>query len=186
MCATYNDGLPREYRLNWFSVPAKTIAVAATLAGTLLIRFVQPCSAATEVSGHPNQMQVNAENASIREVLDALFAKFKVSYKLPPNVSRNVTGHYSGSLRQVLGRILDGNDYIVTVSGGSIEVVVFGASGPTAPGSAVARTESPGIPTTSASSSIAPPSTSPPTTPIVPAVSSPPPLATYLSAPTHR
>ena len=46
-----------------------------------------------------------------------------------PDVTGTVTGVYMGTLRQVLGRLLDGHDYIVTVSDdGGIELVVLGAS----------------------------------------------------------
>jgi hypothetical protein len=36
-----------------------------------------------------------------------------------------LTGRYSGSLKEVLGRILDGNDYIVEVSEDAVRIVVL-------------------------------------------------------------
>jgi hypothetical protein len=91
-----------------------------------------PALAATEVRGKPANLQLRAENASLREVLDALARAFKLSYRLPPQAGRQVSGLYSGSLHQVLARILDGNDYIVEVSEAGIRVVVLGASGASA------------------------------------------------------
>jgi hypothetical protein len=74
-------------------------------------------------------MQIQIENATVGEALNALSGKFKLSYKLPPTVTGTVTGVYTGTLRQVLGRLLDGHDYIVTVvDDGGIELVVLGAS----------------------------------------------------------
>src|SRR5216683_2760429 len=64
-----------------------------------------PALDATLVLGQPTDVQLRAENASTREVLDALSASFKITYKLPPNTGRDVTGVYSGTLRQVLARI---------------------------------------------------------------------------------
>ena len=93
----------------------------------------QPTSAATEVQGQADLIQLRAENASIKEVLTALSERFKLTYKLPPTANRVFTGLYSGGLQQVLSRILDGNDYIVNVSDDDIEVIVMGASGATTP-----------------------------------------------------
>jgi hypothetical protein len=71
---------------------------------------------------------VQTDKASVREILDTLSAKFKLTYKLPPNLDRVRTGLYSGTLHHVLARVLDGNDYIVQASDEGIEIVVFGAS----------------------------------------------------------
>ena len=99
--------------------------------GVLLSTMGQPTSAATEVRQQANVIHLRAENASIREVLAALSGTFKLTYKLPPAASQVFTGLYSGSLQQVLSRILDGNDYIVNVLDDGIEVIVLRASGAT-------------------------------------------------------
>ena len=103
------------------------IGVAA-IASTLFTAQA-PARAASEVQGKPTDMQLLVDNASTQEVLQALSTSFGLTYSLPQNVGRNLTGTYSGSLRQVLSRILDGTDYILTVSDGAFEVVVLGASG---------------------------------------------------------
>jgi hypothetical protein len=152
--------------------------------GALLGATLGAASAATEVRGQPAEMQLRAENASTREVLDALSAAFKLSYKLPPNIGRNVTGLYSGTLHQVLGRILDGNDYIVKVSDNGVEVVVLGASAATAiaaSGQAIARSENTTAPAVAPSRPTASTPTLPAATPTLPASAAPPPLASYLS-----
>ncbi len=114
--------------------------------GAVLAAMPGPASAASEVQGRLEDMQLRTENASTREVLEALSAKFKLRYKLPPNIGRNLTGLYSGTLHQVLGRVLDGNDYIVKVSDNGVEVVILGMSGgtaraPSAPTITVSKTE---------------------------------------------
>lgn len=119
------------------SHPGPKAALTCVVAmGIVLGTMLPPASAATEVRGRADEMQLRAENASIREVLDALSGTFKLRYKLPPNSNRVFTGLYSGSLQQVLSRILDGHDYIVNVSDGGIEVVVLSASGASPPGPA--------------------------------------------------
>ena len=73
-------------------------------------------------------MQLRAENASTREALEALAATFKLTYELPSTIDRELTGLYSGTLSQVLGRILEGNDYVVKIADDGVEVIVLSAS----------------------------------------------------------
>jgi hypothetical protein len=110
---------------------AAAVIGSAVIAAALGI-MPGPALAATEVRGRPADMQLRTENASIREVLDALARSFKLTYRLPPTISRQVSGLYSGTLYQVLARILDGHDYIVEVSDSGTKVVVLGTSGATA------------------------------------------------------
>ena len=101
----------------------------AAIASTLFTAQA-PAQAASEVQGKPTDMRLLVDNASNQEVLQALSTSFGLTYSLPQNVGRNLTGTYSGSLRQVLARILDGTDYILTVSDGAFEVVVLGHPAP--------------------------------------------------------
>jgi hypothetical protein len=171
-----DDHFSCERRCNTQCARAKTALLYAAVIGALSATL-GAASAATEVRGQPDEMQLRAENASTREVLDALSVTFKLTYKLPPNIGRNVTGLYSGTLHQVLGRILDGNDYIVKVSDNGVEVVVLGASAATAiaaSGQVIARSENTTAPAV-------PPSRPTASTPTLPASAAPPPLASYLS-----
>jgi hypothetical protein len=185
-----------ERRCGPLASRAKTAVVCGAASAALLYTMLGPSSAGTEVRGHADDIQLRAENASTGEILNALSAAFKLTYKLPPNIGRNMTGLYSGTLHQVLGRILDGNDYIVKVSNNGIEVVILGASGATAivaSGHAIARSENTIAPSPSVQSSKPTPSGSKPVVPasgpvlpasgpILPDSPPPPPLATYLSA----
>ena len=129
------------------------VAVACTL-----FTAHGPARAASEVQGKPADMRLLVDNASTQEILQALSISFGLTYSLPQNIGRNLTGTYSGSLRQVLARILDGTDYILTVSDGPFEVVVLGAAGVSKVASSdqpIVRTNSVVVPT--ALSSKAPP-----------------------------
>src|SRR5436190_21490263 len=88
----------------------RSSATVAVAAGAWLM-IVGPCLAQTEIQGQEDDLQLRVQNASTKEILDALSAKFHVSYKLPAGVDRKLTGRYAGSLRRVLNRVLDGNDY---------------------------------------------------------------------------
>jgi hypothetical protein len=150
-------------RLPWCGV----IAIAA-LAFAIVVGQA-PARAASEVQGDPADMRLLVENASTEEALQALAGSFGLVYSLPANSGRTMTGVYSGTLRQVLARILDRTDYILKISDGTVEVVVLGASG----GSAVVSASQP-----IATKNIVPAGN------IVPAALSskgPPPLASYLA-----
>jgi hypothetical protein len=100
----------------------------ACIVSPLFLTQVLAGSTAVEVVGHSDDLHLHVQGASIREVLDALSAKFKLTYRLPSNVSGVINGRYSGSLTKVLARLLDGNDYVVNASGNTVDILVLGPS----------------------------------------------------------
>jgi hypothetical protein len=168
-----------------FGSHARSALIGAIFSGAFIANMMAPAAAGIAIRGQADNVQLEVENASIREVLDALATAFKFKYKLPSTIGRELTGRYSGTLRQVLARILDGNDYVMHVAETSTELVVLGASG--AAGFAVAGTMTTGTERTLA------PSASNPTAvasnpighseqaPVLPSMVAPPPLASYLA-----
>jgi hypothetical protein len=73
---------------------------------------------------------VEAQNASIEEILTALSQQFNFRYHSSANIETQVTGTYRGPMRRVLTRILGGRDFIVKSSNGLMEVTVL-EKGPT-------------------------------------------------------
>jgi len=109
--------------------PRRTAAtIRFVIIATGFAMLALPALAGTEVQGQPTNMELRAENASTHEILNKLATKFNLTFKIPTNIGRQFTGLYSGTLQQVLGRILEGNHYIIRASEDSIEVVVLGAS----------------------------------------------------------
>jgi hypothetical protein len=155
---------------------AKTLLTCTAAIGTLLGAMLQPALPATEVRGQLDEMQVQTQNASIGEVLNALSGAFNLSYKLPPMTSRTFTGRYAGTLRQVLARVLDGHDYILKVSDNDIEVIILGASGAA---TLVANGDGNAARVIPARASVVPSQQATPTT----APSAVPPLSSFLSPP---
>ena len=155
--------------------------------------------AATDVQGQTDSVELNATNATIKEILDALATSYKVTYQIPRSLQGDLTFHRSGTLREILERTLYGNDYFLKVlDDDSIEVVVLGISGGTTPASTGAAAVTAGAaaaPTAAATSAAAvssaviaagnnanPParSASPATGPVLPDRNAPPPLAAFL------
>jgi len=90
-----------------------------------LLVAAQPASAATDIEGSPDEVVLRVQNAPIADVLAALAARFKLTYRAPPNLTRQLSGRYSGSLSQVLVRILDDVDYVVDNSNDGIKLVIL-------------------------------------------------------------
>jgi len=120
----------------------------------VLVSTVQaPALAKTEIEGLSDAVRLSAEDASVNEVLAALSARFNLTYTPAPELNRAVAGVYSGTLQQVLARILDGYDYVANVSVNGIELKVLGRSGsiarpsdvPPPPGPATAASQAPPV-----------------------------------------
>jgi hypothetical protein len=126
---------------SWLAASLQFTGISGALIAMLLGSSLLPVRAGTEVLGQLDAMQLRAEHASTSEVLAALAATFKLTYRLPPNVNRKLNGLYSGSLRSVLARILDGTDYFIKNAQDGIEVIVLRASDASA-GSDVAASDS--------------------------------------------
>ncbi len=109
-----------------------TAAVFASgIVATALIVTLGEASAMTKVEGESNAVSLTAENAPIGEVLAELSAKFGLIYPPTPGLDRTVGGTYSGTLQQVLARILDGCDYVVSYEGDKVELKILGPSAST-------------------------------------------------------
>jgi hypothetical protein len=133
-----NTGLVLRTHPRWFydcSVPkrrkracARAIIASALAAPVLTGALTGFALAGAQIEGHVDNVQLQAANATLKEVLDALPREFKVTYLLPPDIQGDVTGRYSGALNQVLARILDGYNYIVEITEDGMRIVVLEGS----------------------------------------------------------
>jgi hypothetical protein len=114
------------------ALAARARLLSASIALALLLS-VSSAPAATEIQGAPDDLQLKLENATIIEILNALSARFKVTFKARSHNPRVLTGIYSGTLRETLTRILNGNDYILEISDRGLEILILGASEPQNP-----------------------------------------------------
>jgi hypothetical protein len=97
---------------------------------------------------------MQTDDATIPEILAALRSTFDLEVKLMGTTARTFTGAYSGSVRQVLSRLLAGEDYILSSDSEGMSIVLISKSAgdnaarwsglpPAAPG---ARPNAPGQP----------------------------------------
>lgn len=85
---------------------------------------------------------IEARDATLRDVLDALAKAHKLDFSSSDPLSRRVAGTYSGSLQRVLLRLLYGYNVVMRVSPSGTKLTVVGLSSATqvpAPSVAFAR-----------------------------------------------
>ncbi len=113
--------MPRQ-----FDGPAPLLVTAILLAALF---HAQSVRAEARISGEPDAVRVEARDASVDEVMAALVASFDLRYRSPASLTRRVTGTYEGSLQQVVGRLLDGYNFVLRTGSEGVEAWVYGAVG---------------------------------------------------------
>ena len=85
--------------------------------------------AEVHVDGSPAAVRVTTSQDAISDVLSAIAANFNVRYRsaIPLDAAANVS--YSGSVAQVISRLLDGYNYVIKTDQKSTEIVIFGRNG---------------------------------------------------------
>jgi hypothetical protein len=88
--------------------------------------FAQFANAEVRISGAADALKIETQQASLDEVLRALRASFKFQYHSTEALKGVISGTYSGSLRGVVTRLLEGNDYVIHDTKNNLEVAIFG------------------------------------------------------------
>jgi hypothetical protein len=96
------------------------------------------------VEGQPDAVHIEARDVPLREVFDALQAKFNLRYRTNDPLDTRMTGTFNGPLRRVAARILDGYDFAMKITPQGIDVLVLRQFG--ADEKAVAATPAPAPP----------------------------------------
>jgi hypothetical protein len=100
---------------------------AATLA--VVILTASTVHADVRVSGDVRAVQVDATRSTVAEVFSALESAFGLRVNTSMALDRPVSGTYTGSLPQVLSRMLQGYSYFIRRQAAQIEVTVIGLQG---------------------------------------------------------
>ena len=114
-------------------MPRQTHMAARLLAlavGFVALLHAHYAGAETAITGAPDAVRLEAYSATVDELLAALGASYGLRYRSTAPLNRRVSGTYEGSLQRVVTRLLEGYDFFVKTSAGSIEVVVLGVAKP--------------------------------------------------------
>ena len=85
--------------------------------------------AEVHVEGDPTAVRVTTSQDAISDVLSALAAALNVKYRSAVRLDASANQVYSGSLREVVARLLDGYNYVIKKNKDTIEIVVLGRRG---------------------------------------------------------
>lgn len=88
----------------------------------------ESAEAAVRLSGTVERIILTTNDATIAEILAALRAAFYVEMTLKGATARKFTGTYIGSPRQVLSRLLRGEDYVLRSTSDGISIRLLGMS----------------------------------------------------------
>jgi hypothetical protein len=101
------------------------------LATIVLLAWCLGCersAAEVRLSGTSDRIAMQTNDATIPEILAALRSAFDLEVKLKGATARTFTGAYSGSARQVLARLLAGEDYILRSDSEGMSIILIGTS----------------------------------------------------------
>jgi len=94
-------------------------------------------SAEVHVEGNAGALRVTTSGDPLSDVLSAFGAVLPVKYRTSVPLEDEVSGAYSGSLSQVVARLLDGYNYVIKRDREQAEIIVFGRKGEAAVAPAV-------------------------------------------------
>jgi hypothetical protein len=97
---------------------------AALLFGVMLAGVATSVRAEVKIDGTVTALRVTTGNDAISNVLSALAATFNLRYRTSVRLDAAARATYSGSLAEVIGRLLDGYSYVIKKDQDAAEVVV--------------------------------------------------------------
>ena len=115
-----------------FRPPTPRVLMSSVLLAIFVQAFSISARAEVQVTGEPDAIQVDAKEASVEELLTALRKSYHLQYWSSANLSLFVSGTYSGSLQQVVSRVLSlqGYNFIAETSEHGTIVAVYDKSAP--------------------------------------------------------
>lgn len=81
------------------------------------------------LTGNPAALRLETRQTSVARALAALATTYHISYRSAVVLDELRDGTYTGSLRHVIARVLDGYDYVIEENDGTLGVVVVDKSG---------------------------------------------------------
>lgn len=101
----------------------------ALLAGVMAVGIAFAVRAEVKIEGTTSAVRVTTRNDAVADVLPALAAMFGFRYRTFVRLDAAANESYSGSLGEVIGRLLDGCSYVIKKDRDAFELVVVGGNG---------------------------------------------------------
>jgi hypothetical protein len=105
------------------------LTFSALLLAAMVAIDSTPVRAEVSVHGDITAVRIDASQASVSQVLAAVGSAFNIRTRTSTSLDSPINGTYTGSLSEVMSRVLDGYNYVVKNQDGSIEITIFGRRG---------------------------------------------------------
>jgi len=99
------------------------------LATAFMCGVATAAGAKVQVEGSAAAVRVTTSQDAISDVLSAFGAAFNVRYRTSIPLDATANAVYSGSLGQVISRLLEGYNYVIKSDRDTIEIAVLGRRG---------------------------------------------------------
>lgn len=103
----------------------RRLLVFAIVSAALLAALGNAARAQVSVDGRPDSVHIEAHDATLREVFDALQTKFGLRYRTDDALETHKSGVFDGPLPRVTARMLDGYDFAMKVTPQGVDVLVL-------------------------------------------------------------
>jgi hypothetical protein len=112
--------------MNWLAKSAGLMALVAAI-GVQAVQDTraQDGNGSLRIQGDAAAVHLDVRKTTVRDVLATLAGTFDVSFRSATALDEVRDGTYQGSLRQVIGRVLDGYDYAIKQDSSTLDVIVF-------------------------------------------------------------
>jgi len=117
------SGSLKRWSLDWHDCATAALAIA------IVIVTGVPVHADVRVTGDVTAVRVEATKSNVAEVLVALESAFHLRVNTSLVLDSSVGGTFTGSLTQVVSRLLEGHNYFIRRQASEIEVTVVGIKG---------------------------------------------------------
>jgi hypothetical protein len=77
------------------------------------------------ITGEPDAIHIEAREVPLRQLLDAMQAKFNLHYRTDDALGSPVTGTFNGQLRRVAVRLLEDYDFVMKMTPEGIDVLIM-------------------------------------------------------------
>ena len=103
----------------------RRLLILAITSVALLAGPHNAAQAQVSVDGNPDSVHIEARDATLREVFDALRTKFGLRYRTDDALETRKSGVFDGSLSRVAARMLEGYDFAMKVTPQGVDVLVL-------------------------------------------------------------
>jgi hypothetical protein len=95
------------------------------MAVVVVALFGSPASGGVRLTGSMDALELQAEDVELHEVLQQLSRSYRFRFQSVVPLNQIISGTYTGSLQQIVNRLLAGNQFVTRLSGHEVSLVVY-------------------------------------------------------------